>query len=73
MESKQIMAPLQLQILEKLLRAFSKMVVGFPGPFVIVQGRGKHRQKNAIYICSAAWPPEQFILSLHMDSTQSHL
>lgn len=64
------MAPLPPSKLVTSLKVFTKTAVDFVGPFVTVQSRGK---KNAIYVCSSAWPPEQFILSSPLDPMQIHL
>ena len=47
--AKQIMAPLLLNQLKLLLRAFTRTAVDFGGPFVTIQGRGRQRQK--CYLC----------------------
>ena len=46
---EQIMAPLPISRLKKSLRAFTRTVVDFVGPFITVQGRGKRRAKR--YLC----------------------
>ena len=47
--AQQIMAPLPLHRMTTSLRAFTKIVVDFGGPFTTMQGRGKSRQKR--YVC----------------------
>ena len=46
---QQIMAPLPTARLKTSLRAFARSAVDFAGPFITVQGRGKHRKKR--YLC----------------------
>ena len=47
--ASQVMAPLPRIRVKEPLRAFSKIAVDFAGPFFIIQGRGKARQKR--YLC----------------------
>jgi hypothetical protein len=44
--SSQVMAPLPLNRLQLPLKAFSRVLVDFGGPFVTVQGRGRRREKR---------------------------
>ena len=47
--AQQIMAPLLLKRLVTSLKAFTKIVVDFGGPFITIQGRGRRREKH--YLC----------------------
>ena len=46
---QQKMAPLPLARVQTSLRAFTRTSVDFGGPFIIIQGRGKRREKR--YLC----------------------
>ena len=44
--ASQVIAPLPLNRVQPLLKAFSRVSVDFSGPFVTIQGRGKRREKR---------------------------